>query len=104
MTPDQFSALKRSEIHKLAKEGKLIDTAFQVFADACFANPTPDQRETLRIAFFMGARELFSLLMDGCDEVEPMEDDLRLCARIEQELETFSNRTAMMAQASGRAN
>lgn len=63
MTPKEFRDLARPKIRKLARQGRLVDTAFKVFVDAVYPGAPPDQRAALRIAFFAGAQELHALQM-----------------------------------------
>lgn len=106
MSPEAFRALARPKVLRLARQGRLVDTAFRVFCDAVYPGAPPDQRAALRIAFFAGAQELHALQMlaaSGGDEVT--EGDFELYGQIAEEIEQFHRRTmqAMSARA-GREN
>lgn len=94
MTPQAFRDLARPKIRKLARQGRLVDTAFKVFCDAVYPGAPPDQRAALRIAFFAGAQELHALQMAAADEGNDVtEGDLEMYGQIAEEIELFHNRT-----------
>lgn len=106
MTPEEFRALTRPKIRKLARQGRLVDTAFKVFCDAVYPGAPQDQRAALRIAFFAGAQELHALQMAAADlGSDVTEGDFEMYRQMAEEIERFHERTlrAMSAPA-GKAN
>ncbi|MGI3170018.1 hypothetical protein ACRARG_12735 [Pseudooceanicola sp. C21-150M6] len=105
MTPEEFRSLARPQIRKLARRGKLVDTAFKVFCDAVYPGCPEDQRAALRIAFFAGAQELHVLQMTAVDEGSDItDDDYLIYGQIAEEIERFHQRTLAAMEAAGRAN
>jgi hypothetical protein len=94
MSPHEFRALARPQIKKLARRGKLVDTAFKVFCDACFPGASDSQRSSLRIAFFAGAAELHVLQMMAADEsTDATDGDFELYGQVATEIESFHQGT-----------
>lgn len=105
MTPAEFRALARPQIRKLARQGKLVDTAFKVFQRTVYPGATPDQVNALRISFFAGAQEINALLLCTLDEGDNATDgDLAFMSDWQDEIERFHDRTmaAMQARSSER--
>lgn len=91
----------RSEVRKLARQGKLIDAAFKVFRRAVFPGAEPDQVHAMRICFFAGAAEIHALMMAGLDDgLSETDGDLVFLQQWVDEIEQFHTRTiaAMQAQ------
>lgn len=92
----------RSEIRKLARQGRLVDEAFKAFQRAVFPGATPDQIHAMRTCFFAGGQEVFTLCMAGLDDgVAETDGDLAFMSQWAQELETFHARTIAAAKAKG---
>lgn len=106
MTPQEFRALARPKIRKLARQGRLVDTAFKVFCDAVYPGAPPDQRAALRIAFFASAQELHALQMAAADEGDDVTDgDIEMYSAMAEEIERFHERTLrMILEPTGKAN
>ena len=54
----------RKELHKLARQGRLVDQAFKYFQRQVFPGAPPDQVAVMRTSFFGGAAEL--RIWTGC--------------------------------------
>lgn len=105
MSPEDFRSLARPKIRKLARQGRLVDTAFRVFCDAVYPGASDDQRAALRIAFFAGAQELHALQMAAADEGDGVTDgDLEMYGQIAEEVERFHERTLRAMTAGGQGN
>ena len=92
----------RSELHKLARQGRLIDEAFKLFQRQVFPGALPDQVSTMRTCFFGGAAELLALMTAGVDDgEEPSEADMALMDAYAEELDRFHARTIAASQAKG---
>ena len=90
----------RSEIRKLARQGRLIDEAFKAFQRMVFPGATPDQVHAMRVCFFAGGQEVFTLFMAGLDDgTSETDGDLLFMSHWTQELETFHARTIAAAKA-----
>lgn len=61
----------RREIRKLARQGKLMDTAFKLYQRAVYPGAPPDQIAALRTTFFAGAAEMVALMTAGADDTDP---------------------------------
>lgn len=96
----------RSEIRKLARQGKLIDAAFKVFQRAVFPGAGPDQVHAMRICFFAGSAEVYALMTAGLDDgLAETDGDLRFMEQWVGEIEQFHRRTiAAMTAETGKAN
>ncbi|MBY5988227.1 hypothetical protein [Roseovarius atlanticus] len=95
--------MTRAELRKLARRGKLIDTCYKVFADACFPGAPPDQRATMRICFFAGAAELFAVMNAGLDDgTNETDGDLAFMEQWVNELESFHEKTIAALMATGK--
>lgn len=78
MTPAEFRALARPLIQQLAREGRAMATACDVFIGSVFPDATPEQKQVIRLAFFMGAHEAAAITMGGFeddDSDEPTAED-----------------------------
>lgn len=67
----------RSEVRKLARQGRLIDEAFKMFQRQVFPNAGPDLVGQMRICFFAGAAEVWAVMqaaMDDGDAISPDEE------------------------------
>jgi hypothetical protein len=105
MTPEQFRALARPQIRKLARQGRLVDTAFKVFCDAVYPGAPADQRGALRVAFFADAAELHALQMTAADEGDDVTGgDFEMYGQMAEEIERFYQRTIYTLRAAGRVN
>lgn len=95
-----FSDLARAEVRKLARQGKLMDTAFKLFQRHAFPDATPDQVSTLRTTFMAGAAELHALLTAGSDDTAPdvtsAEEEAMIFA-VFDEVSRFHERTVALA-------
>ena len=72
----------RPEIKRLARKGKVVDTAFKTVRKALYPDATPEQIAAMRVMFFAGAAELSALQMYGVsegDESNPEDDALLAC-------------------------
>lgn len=92
----------RSHLRRLARQGRLVDTAFRFFCEAVYPGAPPDQIRELRVAFFAGAAELHALIISGLDEDET-EADLDFMNGWAREITGFHERTlaAALAEQSG---
>lgn len=105
MTPQEYHALARPKIKKLARQGRLVDTAFKVFCAAAYPGASDDQRAALRVAFFAGAQELHALQMAAAGEGDDAtEGDLEFYSQIAGEIERFHERTLAAMTAGGAKN
>lgn len=106
LTPQEFRALARPKIRKLARQGRLVDTTFKVFQRAVYPGAPPEQVNALRIAFFAGAQEINALLLASLDEGnDPTDGDLEFMSHWQDEIERFHKRTiATMRANEGKKN
>ena len=81
----------RPKIIKLARQGRLVDTAFKEFQRACFPGAPADQVHIMRICFFAGASELHALITYASDTAtdDATDEDIRLWTNIIEEIERF---------------
>ncbi|MEQ8292517.1 MAG: hypothetical protein RIA08_09945 [Roseovarius sp.] len=94
MTPKEFRALTRPKLVKLARQGKLIDTAFKCFQRYVYPGAQPDQVAVMRTCFFAGAAELWAMQMAAADEGDDVTDgDEQFLADFVNEIERFHQRT-----------
>lgn len=94
MKPTEFRQMTRAKLRKLARQGRLIDTAFKVFCEGVFPAAGPEQRNALRIAFFAGAAELIQMQYHAVDDgVDETEGDLDFYGNVHDEIERFHRRT-----------
>jgi len=64
--------MTRREIRRLARAGKLMDTAFKLFQRHVFPHAAPAQVRDLRVTFMAGAAaELHALMTAGLDRTSP---------------------------------
>lgn len=90
----------QSHLRKLARQGRLIDTAFRYFREAVYPGAPPDQIRELRVAFFAGAAEAHALTMAGLDENDdPSEAELDFMSNWVREVTEFHERTLATALA-----
>jgi hypothetical protein len=84
----------RARLRKLARQGRLVDTAFKEFQRAVFPGAPPDQVHTMRVCFFAGAAELHALINAGLDDgVADTDGDLEFMNQWVDEIEAFHRRT-----------
>ncbi len=65
----------RSEVRKLARQGRLVDHAFKTFQRQVFTGAAPEQVHTMRTCFFAGAAEFWAIVQAAADEGEGVSDD-----------------------------
>jgi predicted transposase YdaD len=84
----------KSRIKELAQEGKLFETAFQLYQQMVFPNAGPKQKLALMITFFAGASEYHAVQMIALDEEDDITDaDIEFMSQIVAELTKFLNQT-----------
>lgn len=94
----------KTEIRKLARQGKLIDTTYKMFQRQVFPDAPPDEVAALRIGFFAGVAEAYALLSAGLDDgLHETDGDLHFMQQWVVEVETFHARTIAASKAQGRA-
>lgn len=94
MNISEYRSMARAKVRKLARQGRLVDTAFRVFCDAVYPGAPEDMRAGLRIAFFAGAQELHSIQMAAVDEGDDVTGgDLEFYGAVAAEMEAFHERT-----------
>lgn len=94
----------RSEVRKLARQGRLIDEAFKLFQRQVFPGAPPDQVHAMRVSFFAGAAEIFALMTAGLDDGTGETDgDLSFMSQWVDEIERFHARTIEATKAAGKA-
>ena len=94
MTPEEFRALTRPKLIKLARQGKLIDTAFKCFQRFAYPGAPPDQVAVMRTCFFAGAAELWAMTIAVAEEGDDVTDsDEQFVANFVDEIERFHERT-----------
>lgn len=92
--------MARAEVRKLARQGKLMDTAFKAFQRAAYPDAPPDQVAALRVTFFAGAAELHALMIIGADDTSPDEisgDEEEMAFAAFDEVTRFHERTLRLA-------
>lgn len=94
--------IARPKARKLARQGRLIDESFKIFQRIVFPGAPPDQVAALRITFYAGAQEVFTLMTAGVDEGDDItEGDMEFMAGWADELERFHEKTIAAATARG---
>lgn len=84
----------RSQIRKLARQGRLVDTAFRAFREMAYPGASDDQIHALRVAFFAGAAEIYAIMMAALDDgVAETDDDLAFMGQWVREITEFHERT-----------
>ena len=94
----------RSHLRRLARQGRLVDTAFRAFREAVYPGAPPDQVRELRVAFFAGAAEVHAFVMSGLDEGDAeTQADLDFMNGWAREVTEFHERTlaTVLAEKSG---
>jgi hypothetical protein len=95
----------KGKIRKLAREGRLIDEAFNIFQRKVFTGAPESQVEAMRICFFAGAAELHALMMASLDEgVSETDDDMTFMTQWVDELEAFHLKVIAADAAKGMRN
>lgn len=92
--------IARNEIRKLARKGKLMDTAFKHFQRAVYPGAPPDQVRELRTTFMAGAAELHALMVTGVDDTSPEETSAAeeaMIFAVFEEIQSFHRRTVDLA-------
>lgn len=92
--------LTRREIRKIARKGKLMDTAFKLFQRHVFPDAPPDQVRDLRITFMAGAAELHALMIAGADDTSPEDvsgEEEAMVFAVFDEITRFHRRTVDLA-------
>jgi len=93
----------RAEVRKLARQGRLMDTAFKHFQRLVYPDAPPDQVGELRTTFMAGAAELHSLLMAGSDDTAPEDvsaEEEQMIFAVFDEIQRFHRRTIDLARSS----
>ena len=92
----------RSELRQLARERRLMLYAFECFHKQVFPGASPQQIECLRVAFFAGGSELWSVMLAGVDEADAVSSaEEAMVTSIVEELDTFHRRMLATVQAAG---
>lgn len=92
----------RNHLLKLAREGRIVETAFDTFHKAAFAGAGPDQINLMRICFFAGAAELHTVMLTALDAGDDVSgSDMAFTASWVREIESFHERTIAAATAGG---
>jgi hypothetical protein len=95
----------KTEVRKLARQGRLIDTAFTMFQRQVYPAAGPDQVAAMRVCFFAGAAEIFAVMNAGMDDgLAETDGDLRFMQQWVEEIERFHARTIAASQATGATN
>ncbi|MCZ4351568.1 hypothetical protein O4H61_03480 [Roseovarius aestuarii] len=95
-----FNTIVHSEVRRLARKGKLMDTCFKIFQRQVYPGAPPHQITDMRICFFAGATELFEVMTAGMDDgVSETDGDLAFMKQWTDELEDFHRRTIAASQA-----
>lgn len=88
----------RPRIHKRARQGKAVDTAFKVTRSALYPDATPEQIAMMRVMFFAGAAELVAIQTYGVSEGDDVTDeDMALYFRFMEEIERRHGGTIQLA-------
>lgn len=97
----ELSAAVRPQILKLARQERLIDTAFREFRKAVYPGASDAQIAALRTSFIAGAAEVMALITYAADTStnDATDDDMALMRGIHDELERYHDRTLRAAQA-----
>ena len=86
--------MTKETVRKLAAEGGLVATCFEVFRKTVFPGLPPQLEGDFKIAFFAGAAELYSLFMACLDEGDDATDgDEFLMTAWVTEMEAFQRAT-----------
>lgn len=103
--PSSLDQIALPQIRELAHEGRLVETAFDVFRKMVFPGAGPDQVNAMRICFFAGAAEIYALMMASLDEGEdPTGGDLAFMGQWTAEIEAFHRRVLETVSAGGEAS
>lgn len=98
-----INTMIRSEIRRLARNGRLIDECFKTFQRMIYPGAPPDQVNAMRICFFAGATELFAIMNAGLDDdLSETDGDLAFMQNWVDEIERFHERTIRAMQAEDR--
>jgi len=92
--------MTRREIRRLARAGKLMDTAFKLFQRHVFPHAAPAQVRDLRVTFMAGAAELHALMTAGVDDTLPEDvsaEEEAMIFAIFEEIIRFHRRTVDFA-------
>ncbi len=93
----------RSEIRKLARQGRLVDETFKAFQREVYPGAPPDQVHELRVCFFAGVAEFYAILSVGLDDGTAETDgDMAFMEQWVAEVERFHKRTIATADAEGK--
>jgi hypothetical protein len=90
----------RSEVRKLARQGRLVDEAFKVFQRMVYPGAPADQISAMRTCFFAGCAEAYALMTAGLDDgLSETDGDLAFLEQWVDEVERFHRRTIDTASA-----
>lgn len=93
----------RTEIRKLARQGRLIDETFKVFQRAVYPGAPPEQVAMMRFCFFAGVAEFYAITMASLDDgLAETDGDRRFMAQWVGEIEVFHAHILAAASAADR--
>jgi len=84
----------RTKLRKLARQGRLMDKAFETFSRMVYPGARPAHLAAMRVCFFAGAQEFHAISQAMVDDGEDVTDaDLEAYGQLVTEVEQFHRRT-----------